>query len=112
MAFMRWLQKIWHSVREPFVLLRPVRFVVIPLALLLWALIWSDQGQDSIRAVVEFDKVCPHWGAVLWFILLVTVLALQSWYWSRQMLRIDFPQCAAATETADETSPVSRTTAE
>jgi hypothetical protein len=112
MTFMRWLQKIWHSVREPFVLLRPVRFVVIPLALLLWALIWSDQGQDSIRAVVEFDKVCPHWGAVLWFILWVTVLALQSWYWSRQLLRIDFPQCAGGTQTADEASPVSRTTAE
>jgi len=112
MAFMRWLQRIWHSVREPFILLRPVRFVVIPLALLLWALIWSDQGQDSIRAVVEFDKVCPHWGAVLWFVLWVTVLALQSWYWSRQLLRIDFPQCAATLQAADETPRVSKTTEE
>ena len=112
MALMRWLQKLWHSVREPFVLLRPLRFVVIPLALLLWALIWSDQGQDSIRAVVEFDKVCPHWGAVLWFILWVTVLALQSWYWSRQLLRIDFPQCAATTQAADETSRGAQTTEE
>jgi hypothetical protein len=112
MAFMRWLQKIWHSVREPFVLLRPVRFVVIPLAVLLWALMWSDQGQDSIRAVVEFDKLCPHWGAVLWFIVWVTVLALQSWYWSRQLLRVDFPQCAATPQAADEAPQVSKTTAE
>ena len=112
MAFMRWLQKIWHTVREPFVLLRPIRFVVIPLAVLLWALIWSDEGQDSIRAVVEFDRLCPHWGAVLWFILWVTVLALQSWYWSRQLLRINFPQCAATTQATDETPRASKTTEE
>ena len=49
---------------------------------------------------------------MLWFILWVTVLALQSWYWSRQLLRINFPQCAATTQAADETPRVSKTTAE
>jgi hypothetical protein len=112
MAFMRWLQKIWHRVREPFILLKPIRLVVVPLALLLWALIWSDQGQDSIRAVVEFDPRCPNWGAVFWFILWVTVLALQSWYWSRQLLRINFPQCAAAAQATDESPQRARTTEE
>jgi hypothetical protein len=101
MAFMRWLQKIWHKVREPFVFLKPIRFVVIPLAILLWALIWSAEGQDSIRAVVEFDPKCPHWGALAWFVVCVSLLALQSWYWSRQMLRINFPQCLSGADSAE-----------
>lgn len=112
MAFLRWLQKIWHEVREPFILLKPIRFVVVPLALLLWALIWSDEGQDAIRAVVEFDQRCPHWGAVFWFILCVSLLALQSWYWSRQLLRVNFPQCATTVEPTEESPQRAKTTAE
>ena len=111
MAFLRWLQKIWHSVREPFIFLKPVRFVVVPLALLLWALIWSGQGQDAIRAVVEFDRRCPQWRTVIWFIVCVLLLALQSWYWSRQLLRINFPQCAAADSAGQEGQEPAKTTA-
>jgi predicted acylesterase/phospholipase RssA len=109
---MRFLQKVWHALREPFVFLKPIRFVVIPLIALLLALIFSDEGQDSIRAVVEFDPRCPHWGAVLRFILWVTVLALQSWYWSRQLLRVNFPQCAPAVQAADESPRRAKSTEE
>jgi hypothetical protein len=112
MAFMRWLQKIWHAVSEPFVFLKPIRFVVIPLAILLWALIYSAEGQDSIRAVVEFDRNCPHWGALAWFVVCVSLLALQSWYWSRQMLRVNFPQCGAATQDSTAGTPRAKTTEE
>lgn len=100
MSLIRFLQRLWHAVREPFLLLRPIRFVVVPLALLLWALISSDEGQDAIRAVVEFDRRCQHWGAVLWFVLWVALLGLQAWYWSRQMLRIDFPQVGVVSTSA------------
>jgi hypothetical protein len=112
MAFILFLRKIWRAVSEPFVLLKPVRFVVIPLGILLWALIWSDEGQDSIRAVVEFDQRCPHWGAVLWFAVWVTVLALQSWYWSRQLMRIDFPQCLDIGQEQEATASLAKTTEE
>lgn len=113
MAFMRWLQKIWHTVSEPFVFLKPIRFVVIPLAILLWALIYSAEGQDSIRAVVEFDRNCPHWGALAWFVVCVSLLALQSWYWSRQMLRVNFPQGDVGAEvTAGPGTPRAKTTEE
>jgi hypothetical protein len=112
MAFMRWLQKIWHAVSEPFVFLKPIRFVVIPLAILLWALIYSAEGQDSIRAVVEFDRDCPHWGALAWFVVCVSLLALQSWYWARQMLRVNFPQCGATAETAEQGTQPAKTTEE
>jgi hypothetical protein len=114
MAFMRWLQKIWHAVSEPFVLLKPIRFVVIPLAILLWALIYSAEGQDSIRAVVEFDRKCPQWGTLAWFVACVSLLALQSWYWSRQMLRVNFPQCGVdvGAATAEADAPRAKTTEE
>jgi len=112
MAFMRWLQKIWHTVSEPFVFLKPIRFVVIPLAILLWALIYSAEGQDSIRAVVEFDRDCPHWGALAWFVVCVSLLALQSWYWARQMLRVNFPQCGADNATEEPGAPRAKTTEE
>jgi hypothetical protein len=112
MAFMRWLQKIWHAVSEPFVFLKPIRFVVIPLAILLWALIYSAEGQDSIRAVVEFDRNCPHWGALAWFVVCVSLLALQSWYWARQMLRVNFPQCGTTAATAETGTPRAKTTEE
>ncbi len=112
MTFMRWLQKIWHTVSEPFVFLKPIRFVVIPLAILLWALIYSAEGQDSIRAVVEFDRNCPHWGALAWFVVCVSLLALQSWYWARQMLRVNFPQSGAAAAMAETGAPRAKTTEE
>jgi hypothetical protein len=113
MAFMRWLQKICNTAREPLVFLKPIRFVVVPLAILLWALIWSAEGQDSIRAVVEFDRKCPHWGALAWFVVCVSLLALQSWYWSRQLLRINFPRCGVSADAAEPgTQQQAKTTAE
>jgi hypothetical protein len=86
-----WLQRVWAVVREPLMFLKPIRFVVIPLVLLLLGLILAAEGQDAIRALVDFDKKCTHWGRIAWFVVCTTLLALQSWYWSRQLLRIDFP---------------------
>jgi hypothetical protein len=94
MGFMRLLQKLWRAVRKPLVAyFIPLRFVFVPLAVLLWAMLASDEGQDAVRALVEFERRCPHWGRVALFSLLVSALALQAWYWSRQLLRIEFPQC-------------------
>jgi hypothetical protein len=88
---MKWLQKLWHAVSEPFRFLSPIRFVFVPLLLLGWGLIAAAEGQDAVRAIIEMDPRCPHWGLVALFAAAVTATALQAWYWSRQMLRIDFP---------------------
>ena len=94
MGFMRWLQKLWRAVRKPIVgYFIPLRFVIIPLGVLLWALLASDEGQDAVRALVEFERRCPHWGRIALFCAVVSALALQAWYWSRQLLRINFPLC-------------------
>ena len=88
---LQWLQRFWRTVREPFRLLAPIRLVAIPIALLLWALIWSAQGRDAMRALIEADERCPEWWQRILFCAVVTLTALQVWYWSRQLLRVDFP---------------------
>src|SRR5258705_2787599 len=86
---MKLLAKAWEFVREVYFFLKPIRFVVVPLVLLLFALVLQSQGQDSIRFLVEVDPRCPAYGRIAVFLLLVCATALQVWYWSRQMLRID-----------------------
>lgn len=85
---MKWLQRGWDAVREVYFFLKPLRFILIPLALLQWALIAADQGQDSVRFLVEIDTDCPRYWRIAVFLLMTFAAALQVWYWSRQLLRI------------------------
>src|SRR5258706_3224485 len=85
---MKWLQRAWEAVREVYFFLKPLRFIMVPLALLLWALIAAAQGQDSVRFLVEVDAKCPRFWRISVFLLVTFVAALQVWYWSRQLLRI------------------------
>jgi hypothetical protein len=93
---MRVLSRLWAAIREAYFFLKPIRFVVVPLLLLLIALVSADQGQDSIRFLVEVDPRCPSYGRIAVFLLIVFGTALQTWYWSRQMLRIDAVSGSAA----------------
>jgi hypothetical protein len=83
------LKRIWDAIRVCYFFVKPIRFVLIPLLLLLYALIWSAQGQDSVRALVEVDRDCPRFGRLAIFLLITFLTALQAWYWSRQLLRVD-----------------------
>jgi hypothetical protein len=85
---MSWLQRAWQAVREIYLFFKPLRFILIPLVLLLWALIAADQGQDSVRFLVELDPHCPRFGRIAIFLVMTFIAALQVWYWSRQLLRI------------------------
>jgi len=89
---MRLLQRIWSAIEEPLHFLKPLRMVAIPMALLFWGLLWSDQGQDAVRTLIEVDERLINWHANVIFCAMVTLAALQVWYWSRQLLRYDFPQ--------------------
>lgn len=105
---MKWLQRLWHLLREPFRFLKPIRFIAIPLALLLWGLIWTAQGQDAVRAVIEVDPRCPHWPEIFLFCVVVGITALQVWYWSRHLLRVQFPQQHDETEGGEVAPPTDR----
>lgn len=93
MRVMRWLEWTWAKLRAGYLFIKPVRFAVIPLAILLWALIASNQGQDVIRSLVEVDPKDPHYGGIALFLVCTLLAALQVWYWSRQLLR---DNCVAA----------------
>lgn len=82
------LQRVWDAVRAWYFFVKPLRFVLIPLMLLLWALIWAAEGQDAIRALVEVDRNCPRFGRLGVFLLITFGAALAAWYWSRQLLRM------------------------
>ena len=86
---MKWLQRFWEAVREAYFFLKPIRFIVIPLAALLFGLTASDQGQDAIRFLVEVDPRCPRFGRIAVFLLITFAAALQMWYWSRQLLSVE-----------------------
>lgn len=93
---LRWLEYVWDLVREGYSFIKPIRFIVFPLVLLAWALISAAQGQDSVRFLVEVDRNCPHYGRLAVFLLVVTAAAFQTWYWSRQLLRINSVSANAA----------------
>src|SRR5579864_1095737 len=92
LSVIRLLQRIWSAIEEPLHFLKPLRMVAIPMALLFWGLLWSDQGQDAVRTLIEVDERLINWHANVIFCAMVTLAALQVWYWSRQLLRYDFPQ--------------------
>ena len=85
---MTWLQRLWEAVRAAYFFFKPLRFILVPLVLLLWALLAAAQGQDSVRFLVEVDARCPRFWRIAIFLLVTTAAALQVWYWSRQLLRI------------------------
>src|SRR5258708_14572482 len=98
---MKWLQRAWEAVGEVCFSLKPLRFIIVPLALLLWALIAAAQGQASVRFLVEVDAKCPRFWRIGVFLLVPFAAALQVWFWSLQLLRIDrvsataerYPKC-------------------
>ena len=96
-----WLARKWGTVKRLYVFLLPIRFSLLALALVAFAFIVSDQGHDIIAAMAEDDPT-PTGGSHLWqrifFVPLVTFLALQVWYWSRTLLRICAPGAPSAAE--------------
>jgi hypothetical protein len=99
---MNWLQRAWEAIQRVYLFLKPLRFILIPLALLLFALIAAAQGQDSVRFLVEVDPHCPRFGRIAVFLVVTLAAALQVWYWSRQLLRIQRVSAMAAQYPASE----------
>jgi len=85
---MKWLQRLWEAICAAYFFVKPLRFILVPLLLLLWALLAAAQGQDSVRFLVEVDMRCPRFWRIAVFLLVTSATALQVWYWSRQLLRI------------------------
>lgn len=92
-----WLARLsgtWQGAREFYRLLLPIRFSFVTLAVLGVALLLTAQGHDAVAALAEGNAT---WSARantivrVFFAVLVALFATQTWYWSRQLLRIQFP---------------------
>lgn len=83
------LKRLWHAAQRLYRFLLPVRFSVIALAVVAIAFLATGQGHDILAHIAEDDPTGatpPHTAQRAGFIIGVIFLALQVWYWSRQLL--------------------------
>jgi len=75
----------WKPLKDFYAFILPLRFNLFLLFVLGFALIGTDQGHDIIAHLAESDSNVPG----LFFGLATLALALQVWFWSRQLLYLD-----------------------
>ncbi len=96
------LSALVAHVKRLYLFLLPLRFSFLALAVVGFAFLVSDQGHDIIAAMTENEPrhvdVSSHPLQRLFFVPLVTFLALQIWYWSRILLQLRLPGVPAAAE--------------
>ena len=92
------LVRAWRAMKRLYQFLLPLRFSFIALAAIAFAFLVSAQGYDIIANLAEDDPTGaspPHDGQRAGYVLGVIFLAVQIWYWSRQLLQKratpDFP---------------------
>ncbi|HET8797724.1 MAG TPA: hypothetical protein VFO89_08555 [Thermoanaerobaculia bacterium] len=81
----------WAATKRLYLFLLPLRFSFLALAVIAFAFLVSAQGYDIIANLAEDDPTGAtpsHDGQRIGFILGIIFLALQTWYWSRQMLHL------------------------
>lgn len=90
--------RVWRAMKRLYRFLLPLRFSFLALAAIAFAFLVSAQGYDIIANIAEDDPTGAspsHDGQRAGYVLGVSFLALQIWYWSRQLLQRksepDFP---------------------
>lgn len=89
-----WIAAAWRYAKRLYQFLLPLRFSFLLLLLVAFAFLISAQGYDIIAHIAEDDPTGAEatnegqrWG----YVLGVIILALQMWYWSRQLLHVKQP---------------------
>jgi hypothetical protein len=83
------IARLWKAAKRLYLYLLPLRFSFIALLAIAFAFLISAQGYDIIANLAEDDPTGAtpsHDGQRLGFIVGVIFLALETWYWSRQLL--------------------------
>jgi hypothetical protein len=89
-GFLPWLSGVWGRVHFAYRLLLPCRFAILVLAVVLFLLIVTEQGPESLRVMAEFgDKTQPgsrepYLIRLLLFLTGAILFSGASWYFSRQ----------------------------
>jgi hypothetical protein len=87
----RTIVRLWRSIKRLYQFLLPLRFSFLALLVVAFALLVSAQGYDIIANLAEDDPTGAspsHDGQRIGYILGVVFLALQTWWWSRQLLHV------------------------
>lgn len=88
--FLEWVQTCWESVRGVFQALMLIRFNIVLGAICSLAL-YTGQGQDILRALVEVDPWYHNAVPKLCFLIFTVSFALTAWYFARVMFAFTFP---------------------
>ena len=86
---------MWHKAKRLYQFLLPLRFSFILLFFVTFALVISGQGYDIIAYIAEDDPTGgdhPNDGQRIGYLIGVIFLAVQTWYWSRQLLHVKPPE--------------------
>ncbi len=83
------IARLWEAAKRLYLYLLPLRFSFLALVVIAFAFLISAQGYDMIANLAEDDPTGAtpsHDGQRVGFLVGVVFLALQTWYWSRQLL--------------------------
>jgi hypothetical protein len=84
-----WIGRLWRSAKRLYLFLLPLRFSFIALIVVAFAFLVSAQGYDIIANLAEDDPTGAtpsHDGQRIGYIVSIVFLAVQTWFWSRQLL--------------------------
>ena len=88
--FLEWLHTCWENVRGVFHALTLIRFNIALGAICSLAL-YTDQGQDILRALVEVEPWYHNAAPKLCFLIFTVSFAFTAWYFARVMFAFTFP---------------------
>jgi len=90
-ALASWIARVWNAAKRLYLFLLPLRFSFLALLLVAFALVVSAQGYDIIAHLAEDDPTGAERsndGQRAGYVVGVIFLALEVWYWSRQLLHV------------------------
>ena len=82
------IDKCWEKIKDIGLIVQPCRVSFILLVAVMAFLIGTDQGQDVLRAMTEMQS--GSYMQIIWFFGALLLWAINTWYWTRVMLRFDF----------------------
>ena len=81
---------IWDCIKDFFRVLKPCRFSALTVAVVTVFLIFVQQGQESLRGLVESGSFLQNFRELFVFTVATVLWALSTWYSARKMLLVVF----------------------
>jgi hypothetical protein len=82
---------LWRGAKRLYLFLMPLRFSFLVLIVIGFAFFVSGQGYDIIASIAEDDPTGatpPHTGQRFGYVFTIIFMAVQIWYWSRQLIQV------------------------